>query len=182
MDTATIPKVVKDQSLYRGKSADDQEKYEFYSKLRLGDFAKRDMTDATQGVIFAVPVPCCRRSSRMRYEFSLIDRLGIKRHPTVRPHHERRLRGDGPRDPAGHRRGRGARRQRACLPPDRRDRDQVRLARHLHRGDCSRTRRCSSPGSRRLWRGRWRCRRTPSCTPRWPRPVRWGSTWRPPTR
>ena len=73
--------IIPSQQGYRGKSPEDQEKWEFYERLRRGGEAMRVLTDAVEGVIFASP-PVLQEIFSMRYSKSLIDRLGIKRHPT----------------------------------------------------------------------------------------------------
>lgn len=85
MDIATLPKVIPAQPGYKGKPPAEQEKYEYYSKLRRGDRSVRvlEESEATEGGPF-VPVPVLEEIFSMRYEYSLIDKLGIKRHPTTK--------------------------------------------------------------------------------------------------
>lgn len=75
--------IIPSQKGYRGKPAEDQEAWEFIERLRRGGQAYRVLEEheAAEGGPM-VPVPLQETIFSMKFDRSLIDRIGIKRWPT----------------------------------------------------------------------------------------------------
>lgn len=79
--TSNPPKVISAHP--KGLSPTDQEIYEYYWKLRTNDRSLRVLEASEAAEIGPmIPVPVIEQIFSMRAEYSLIDKLGIKRHPT----------------------------------------------------------------------------------------------------
>jgi len=79
--------ILPSQAGYKGKSPEEQEVFEYYSKLRRGDGSLRvlEESEAAEGLPM-VPEAALNEILSMRYEYSLIDKLGIRRLKTDRLH------------------------------------------------------------------------------------------------
>lgn len=75
--------IIPSQVGYRGKTAEEQESFEFIERLRRGGPAYRVLEEheAAEGGPM-VPVPLLDKIFSMKFERSLIDKIGIKRWPT----------------------------------------------------------------------------------------------------
>ena len=127
--------IIPSQKGYRGKSPRSRRAGSSSSACAEAGIAYRvlEESEAAEGGPM-VPVPLLEKIFSMKFELSLIDRIGIKRWPTDK------LITNIASEATGHaiqpviaEEG-GARRQRARLPADAHHRDQVRLDGHLHRG------------------------------------------------
>jgi HK97 family phage major capsid protein len=80
---AMMATVIPSQKGYRGKTAEEQESFEFIERLRRGGQAYRVLEEheAAEGGPM-VPVPLLEKIFSMKFERSLIDKIGIKRWPT----------------------------------------------------------------------------------------------------
>jgi len=78
-----MPNMIPSQKGYRGKSPEEQEAWEYYAKLRRGDYSLRvlEESEAAEGGPM-VPTTVEAQIFSMKFERSLIDKIGIRRWPT----------------------------------------------------------------------------------------------------
>lgn len=78
-----MPNVIPSQKGYRGKTAEEQESWEFIERLRRGGDSYRvlEESEAAEGGPL-VPVGLLEKIMSMKFDLSLIDKIGIKRWPT----------------------------------------------------------------------------------------------------